>query len=432
MGAQGLSQRRMSPDLSVGVFDYFGAPVEDLKNANSFGLIPEESKDLYRVQYLYLMVFGNEQSSTDYGGIQVRSSTYLYLEDGRVPVKFQRVMQRCAHRGAHAFDSSLGQPGTVRSKNADRIYGGGGGEWGDGGGYLSGFTPVENGADYRNWEVEPVGSAQGKPSGAQPGVIRWTTEVYLEVEGTKYADLSGVGQGIADPYHLTQHDVPPKPPEEAQQTWWEVTFNQAKGSYDIHPPGDTASKERAKQLHGKDVYLNGLKIGTVTTDGRVWLKKEYQNGSPYRGRYSKSAITRLTAAKPQSIRGTSENPGKIAKVDESPGAVHLGTKQFRPDDWDPVDADDVDPFREVEPGSPGETVYLLSLPEDVEDATRQEVRQDQEIDRHLGYSNPPYSDSYSQMWAWPGFRSIVEHGRVRTPGPDEDGQGSLGDYGGGA
>lgn len=421
MGAQGLAQRRSSPDLSVEPSDYFGRPVDSFQNADAFGLVPSPEKDLYRVQYLYLLVYGNEQSSTDYGGIQVRGSTHLYLEDGRVPIKFQRVMQRAAHRGAFLFDSSL----------EEGIYGGGGGNWSDGGGYLSGFTPVENGADYRNWEVEPVGSAQGRPAGAQPGVIRWTTEIYLECEGTQYADLSGVGQGIADPYNVVEHEVPPDEPVEAQQEWWEVTFGEKRNSYDIHPPGRSASKERAKNLHGKDVYLNGLKIGTVTTDGRVWLKKKYADGDTYRGQHSKESVTAKTAAKPQSIRGTTENPGKLAKIDESPTAVHLATAQARPDDFDPVDPDEVDPDRGVQPGDPGGVVYLLSLPDDPAGPTRQECRQDQEVIRHLGYSDPPYSHTYAEMWKWPGFRSIVEHGVVRTPVEDsDDEQGGLDEFGG--
>jgi len=422
MGAQGLAERRLSPDLTVDPEDYFGRDPSQLRNADVFGLEPEPGKDLYRVQYLYLLVFGNERSSTDYGGIQVRASTHLYLEDGMPPTrKFQKVMQRAAHRGAFLFDSSL----------EESIYGGGGGAWSDGGGYLSGFTPVENAHDYRNWEVEPVGTAEGKPAGAQPGVIRWTTEVYLECEGTNYADLSGVGQGICDPYSLVQHEEPPSEGVEAQQEWWEVTFNDSRDSYDIHPPGRTASKDRAKELHSKNVCLNGLKIGTITTDGRVWLKKEYANGDTYRGDHSKQSVTSKTAAKAQSIRGTTENPGKIAKIDESPSAIHLATAQARPDDFDPVDPDEVDPDREVVPGAPGGTVFLLSLPDDPDDPTRQECRQDQEMIDHLGYSDPPYEHTYAEMWKWPGFRNVAEHGLVTwAEERRDDDQAGLDGFGG--
>ena len=421
---QGMQSRRSAVDLTVEPSDYFGVPVEKLRNADTFGIERTGEQDLYRVQYLYLMVFGNENSSTDYGGIQVRAQTYLYLDEGTVPArKFQRVMQRCAHRGAFLFDSGLQHP----------VYGGGGGEWSDGGGYLSGFTPVENGGEYRNWEVEPVGSAEGKPAGAQPGVIRWTTEIYLEVDGTKYADLSGVGQGIADQYNLVEHDEPPTEGIEAQQEWWEVTWNDSRGSYDIHPPGRTASKDRARRLHEKDVYLNGLKIGSITTDGRVWLKKQYADryDGTYSGNHSKRSVTSNTSATGQSIRGTNENPGKLAKVDESPGAVYLATAQFRPDDFDPVDPDEVDVDREIVPGSSGGTIYLLSLPDDATDPTRTECRQDQEVIRHLGYSEPPYSHTYAETWQWPGYRSIAEHGGVvwRRGDPDDDQQ-SLDSFGG--
>lgn len=399
--------------MSVREAEYFGRPVDQLENADTFGLKPSPEKDLYRVQYLFLLVFGNDsdvnRTDTDYGGIQVRASTYLYLEDGRVTTKYQRILQRIAHRGAYLFDSSIQHPN----------YGGGGGEWSDGGGYLSGFTPVENGNDYRNWEVEPVGSDEGRPAGITPGKIEWTTELYLEVDGTKYAELSGVAQGIGDPYSVVEHSTPPAPAVEAQQEWWEVTFNGAKGSYDLHPEGRSASKDRAKRLAGKDVMLNGLKIGEITSDGRAYLKKEYAGGDTYRGRHSKQSITSRTAAEPQSIRGSADNPGKIAKVDESPRAVYLATAQARPDDFDPVDPDEVDPDREVRPGTRGETVYILSLP-DPEESTRQEARQDDKEIRHMGFSEPPYSHSYTEMWEWPGFRPIVEYGRVRTPADERD------------
>lgn len=416
---QGFETRRTTVDLSVEPADYFGRPVRQLSNADLFGLRPAPEKDLYRVQYLFLMVFGNSDSPTDYGGIQVRAKTYLYLEDGTVNLKMQKIMQRAAHRGAYLFDSPLEHP----------TYGGGGGNWGDSGGYLDGFEPVEMGGEYRNWEVEPVGSAEGKPTGAQPGRIDWTTEIYLEVnDAGEYANLSGVAQGVSNPYRVKEHYEPPTQPVEAQQEWWEVTFNDAKGSYDIHPPGRSASKARAKRLHEKSVYLNGLKIGSVTVDGRVWLKKQYQNGLTYRGDNSKESVVERTEAAPQSIRGTSENPGKLAKIDESPRAVHLATAGAR-EDFDPVDPDEVDPDRLIIEGDEGGSVYLLTLP-DLDDPTTQECRQDDQLIRHLGYSEPRYSHNFAETWNWPGFRSIAEHGAILRPEDyyTDDDQTGLGSF----
>lgn len=436
MGAQSLGERRSNPDLSVHPANYFGRDPSELKNADAFGIEPAPEKDLYRVQYLYLMVFGSDRprieaseasdkdgfgdEASDYGGIQVRASTHLYLEDGRVPIKLQRVIQRTAHRGAFLFDSGIEHP----------VYGGGGGEWG-GGGYLSGFTPVENNSEYANWEIEPVGSAEGRPAGSQPGVIRWTTEIYLEVEGTQYADLSGVAQGIGDPYQLVEHDVPPEEPVEAQQEWWQFSenFNNARNAYQIAPPAYSAGRERGKKLRGKTVHINGLPIGEVDKEGRVWLKKEYQGGNTYRGDYSREGVLETTPATPQSLA----LGRKIAKVDESPGAVYLATASARPDDFDPVDPGEVEIEREVQPGSPGGRIYLLSLPEDVEDPTRQECRQDEEKISHLGYSDPPYAHTYAEMWRWPGFRPVAEYGWIETPADRrEDGQTGLDEHDGGS
>lgn len=422
---QRLAERTHDPDLSVSEREYFGVDVDEIENANSFGLVPAEGKDLYRVQYLYLMVYGNAQSSTDYGGIQLRASTYLYLRNGRVPTKLQRVMQRIGHRGAHLFNSPI----------QESFYAGGGGSWADaGGGYLDGFTPVESGAEYRNWEVEPVGSAEGRPTGTQPGVIQWTLEIYLEDEGlpnwggpktgANKADLSGLAQGVADPYDLTRHE---QDEIEAQQSVWELSenFNQARGSYQIAPPGYSASRRRSQELHGKNVYLNGLNIGELDVEGRVWLKKEYQGGDTYRGQHSRASIIDKTAATPQALR----LGGNVYKIDESPASIHLVTAAAKPEDFDPVDPDEVDPGLEVVPGG---VIWLLSLPDSPGDATRQMCRQDQEIIRHLGYSTPPYQHSYDAMWKWPGFRPIAEYGTITRPGGlDDEDQETLDDVGGG-
>jgi len=423
MQPQGLAERHTTVDLSVNPADYFGAPVEEIGNARAFGLAPRPETDLYRVEYLYLLVFGNDgdqnRTSTDYGGIQVRASTHLWLKEGSVPMGLQRVMQRTAHRGANFFDSSIEEP----------IYGGGGGNWADGG-YLSGFTPTENSYPYQNWEVEPVGSSEA--AGETPGKIEWTTEVYLEVEETNYAVLSGTGQGIGNPWQVDTREVPPSEPVEAQDEWWEMSWNPSQskyGAYDIHPPGRSASKQRAKKLHEKDVHLNGVKIGNMTTDGRVYLAKRYADrfGGSYAGSYSRQYILDNTPATPQAIAAGR----KIAKYDESPGAIHLATKQARPDDFDPVDPDDVDVDREVREGSPGGSVPILTIPEP-SDAWELECRQDKEHIRHLGYSTPPYAHEIGVEWKWPGFRPIEQHGSVTTAEDlRDDDQGSLDGFGGG-
>jgi hypothetical protein len=423
MGAQGLGQRRNSPDLSVDLQDYFGADPREIDNSALYGLTRGTDADLYRVEYLFLAVFGNdaEDEEGEYGGAQVRSSAYLYLVDGAVPTDLQRVMQRIAHRGAFLFDSSIEEP----------IYGSGGGDWADGGGYLTGFTMWESGASYRNWEVEPVGSAEGRPRGVTPGKIEWTTELYLEVSSSDpkqksdYAQLSGVGQGVANPWTLDVSRTPPREGVEAQQEWWRIgdTINEARNAYQIAPPGRTQSRERAKELSGKTVYVNGTPIGTVIQDGRVFLKREYAAGPSYRGDYSREGLISQTPATPSALA----KGRKIAKVDESPGAVYLATAQARPESFDPVDPDEVDPDRRVQRGQPGGTTRTVGLREP-ESPTLQECRQDQQVIRHLGYSSPVYTHEYAEMWKWPGFRSIEERGHIERPADRrEDGQTGLDD-----
>jgi len=434
-GAQGLEQRRRQPDLSVDETDYFGAPVSMIQNADGFGLRPNPQKDLYRVQYLYLLVFGNERSSTDYGGIQVRASTHLYLEDGQVPISLQRIMQRAAHRGAHLFDSP----------REEAIYGGGGGEWSDGGGYLSGFTPVENSHEYRNWEVEPVGvpetgDVDTKPRGTTPGRIRWTTEVYLEARGTEYADLSGVAQGISNPYRLREIEEGGTPSVDIPGVKWEIGWEQSRrggnGEYYVRPPTDRSNASRryvSGAGAGKTVRVNGQPIGSLDGKGRVWLHPEYGRGDglTWGDNYSREGLVEETAATYQALR----DGGVLYQTGETEHYVDLVTARDKPDGWQEADHSEVPVELEAQEGVEGGVIRLLALA-DTEEPTTQACRQDDEIIEHLGFSSPPYRHIYAEMWEWPGFRPIAEHGRVVTPADlrdDDDGasQAGLDDYGGG-
>jgi hypothetical protein len=426
MGAQALRQRRNQPDRSFDEQTYFGAPIDNIDNADTFGLVPEPDTDLYRISYLYLMVFGNDSEAesiqsggqqyqidtdnSDYGGIQVRGQTYLHLREGAVPTRLQRVIQHAAHRGANLFDTGV----------QESIYSG----------YLTGFNAVENAGEYRNWEVEPV--ARREARGATPGKIEWTTEIYLEAneaDPDEYAALSGVGSGIADPWSLREHHEAGEPPVSAQQEIWklgEQGFNQAKNAYQVSPPGGTQARQRSRNLHRKTVYINGLPVGSLDKRGRTWLKKEYSDrfGLTYRGDHSRESLLENTVATHQALRVG----GNLYKVDESPEAVYLVTARAKPDDFNPVDPEDIDPEREVQPGTPERTYKILAV-QQPEESTRIECRQDQQIIRHLGYSTPIYDHEIQNMWAWPGFRPVEEYGNITTPEDDRDeGQAGLDEF----
>lgn len=397
------TSNRTSVDLSVDKRDYFGVDPSQTVNARDYGLVSVPERDLYRVSYLFLQLWGDSSPShsTGYGGFQVRANTYLWLSEGRVDPKLQKAMQKVAHRGAYLFNSGVAVPAYD--------------------GWLNGFNPAEDGREYRNWEVEPVGRAEART--AQPGRTDWTFEAYLEVDAdasasptqvkNTYADLVHTAQGVGNPWELLEI----RKEVEAQQEFWEVTWNPSQGSlgaYDIHPPGRSQSKERAKRLHEKTVYLNGYKIGNITTDGRVWLAKEYdtQSGEKWGDNWSKKGLrNELRSVHAQSIRAG----GKLAKVDESPSAVYLATKDARGEDFDPVDPNEVDPDREIVEG----TVRELRV-QDPEAPMRIEVRQDEMVGSSskfpFGKINPGERFTISaDGYKWPGYRTIAEAGVITTP-----------------
>lgn len=413
-GGQFLARQTSPARLDVDPSAYFGAHPDGARNAGAFGVRRDPNKDqeLCRVSYLYLLVFSTEYGSTEYGGMQLRAETHLWLEDGSVPVRLQKILQRTAHRAAYVFDSATETP----------AYGAN--EWASG--YLSGFDPWENGHDYENWEVEPV--ARGEVHNP-PGVIDWSTEIYLEVDGLEYADLSGVATGLADPWRVEEWETDGQAAVDIPSTKWHIGFEDSWGDYFARPePGTQASSRYLKDGAGggKDVYINGLKVGSLGPKARVRINPEYQigDGLEYRGSWSREGLVQETVATYQAIR----RGGRLYQTGETEDEVHLVTARAKPDGWESADPDSVPVDLEARAGEPSRLVRRLRL-DQPEDPTRIIGKEDREVISHMGLSTPPWQHDVGEMFRWPGFVQVMPW-NVKDDGRDGD-QSGLDDYGGG-
>lgn len=425
MEGQRLSTPANRTDLSVDPAEYFGVDPELVENADLFGIEPdpdEGATDLYRVSYVFLLVFGNDDSDTEYGGMQLRAETSLYLDRGAVAVPLQKIIQRAAHRAASMYDTDI---------ETHRYGSQAAGRWGDG--YLDGFNPIENSFSYENWEVEYI-SGQEADTAGQPGQIIWTTEIYNEVEKTDYAELAGKASGIADPW---THSVTVEEGREAITVpgfKWRIGYQASKGdgSYVIEPPAYSSARDRYREGagQGKLVYVNGRPVGQIEPKGRVWLKPEYsRNPNVWRQgdmvRWSREGLVDETAATYQALR----RGGVLYQVGEDEDGVYLRSARALPEGYRPSDPDEVAPDLEVQSGRPPREIHLLGL-QDVETPMPCEAREDREVIDKMGFSNPVYRHDVPTMFRWPGFRNVEPH-QVETPGGDlGEGQSSLDDFDG--
>jgi hypothetical protein len=398
--------------IDVDPEDYYGIPPAEADNAATVGLRRRAGRELHRVSYLFLLVFGADDSATGYGGMQLRAQTFIWLPHGNAPsTRLQRHIQNAAHRAAYQFDSSVET--TAYGEN----------HWASG--YLSGFDPWENGYTYANWELEPV--SRGEVHTA-PGVVDWSTEIYLEVDKTDYADLSGVATGLTYPWTHNEVTEEGKEAVHIPPTKWEIGYQESRNDYVVRPQGRTnaASRYVSGAGAGKTVYVNGLKIGGLGPKGRVWLNPEYGRGDglEYRGSHSRHGlIEKSTDATPQALR----RGGVLYQTGETEDAVYLRTKRALPDDYQAADPDTVPVDLEVKAGRPGVTRHFLTL-DDPSDALLVDCREDREVIRHLGRSNAPYQHPLSDAFRHPGFREIQLDDVEPTGG---GGQQHTDDYGDG-
>lgn len=417
---QRLQRKVEAPDLGVSLEEYFGAHPDEARNTEYFGVTrdPRKEQELYRVSYLFLLVFGsNDQDKimdNEYGGMQLRAECFLWAEDGQIPIRMQKIVQNVAHRAAHCFNSSVAHRGYAM-----------------GPGYLEGFDPWEAGAEYDNWEIEPVGRSEVHNP---PGVIDWTTEIYLDVDTQKleYAQLSGVGSGLASPYQTRQVSEPGEPAVDIPSTKWHIGFEDAWGDYYARPePGTKASSRYLEDGAGggKEVLVNGLKVGSLGPKGRVRINPEYQRGDGFThgDNHSRAGlIAKSDDATPQALR----KGGRLYQTGETENEVHLVTARAKPEGWSSADPDQVPVDLEASSGREAREFAVMSVQEPDEPILI-DCRQDREVIKHLGYSDGDWTVSVGGEFRHPSFREVRPHHIDRDEPDRDDGQAGLDSYGGG-
>lgn len=179
----------------------------------------------------------------------------------------------------------------------------------------------------------------------------------FEVLVSENSRVRGQATGFFDPFGIKQkRRVKPT----AGQEVWNLSYNNSRESYQVTAPPRSRSSQRAKQISGKAAYVNGKRVGDVTSDGRVWIKKSYQsNDQRYRGMVSREFLVNNTDATYSAIR----DGGNLYKTRETDSSIYFVTAKAKPADFNPVDADEIDPSAT---GEVIETRTDLVLEEDVE------------------------------------------------------------------
>jgi len=353
---------------------YLGRPLGDYERESlrEHGLDPDGGP-LTRHSYLYSVDYpintgGPRGDGSEWGKIEIRARVWTYstaLSNG-----LSTVVEQTAHRAASCFNTSK--------------------VTGSYSGYLDGFYPQNAEDEWEDpttsWEGEVVGGAGALD--AQAGRIDWNVEVYAE--GGR---LSGVAQGLASPWTTETTNEERQPPREE----FRILYQEARDEYEIRAAPGTNQQERAETvLPGKSVYINDKPIGTWRkARGSAALKKEYTRPPTLNGRkvYDRERLVEDTQATYQALGGTSANPGKLYKVEETDKAVYLVTARRRPDVWEPTDPEDIDPDAESEV----RTTHRLVL-RTPSAASAISCRRDEQVIRLLGLSMPPWSADVSRGW----------------------------------
>jgi hypothetical protein len=353
---------------------YLGRPLGDYERESlrQHGLDPDGGP-LTRHSYLFSVDYpintgGPRGDGSEWGKIEIRARVWTYsqtLSNG-----LSTVVEQTAHRAASCFNTSK-----VTGSYA---------------GYLDGFNPQNPEDEWEDpstsWEGEVVGGAGALD--AQAGRVDWNVEVYDE--GGR---LSGVAQGLASPWTTETTTEERQPPREE----FRILNQEARDEYEIRAAPRTNQQERAKTvLPGKSVYINDKPIGTWRkARGSAALKKEYTRPPTLNGRkvYDRERLVEDTQATYQALGGTSANPGKLYKVEETDKAVYLVTARRRPDVWEPTDPEDIDPDAESEVRTTQRLV--LRTPSA---ASAISCRRDEQVIGLLGISMPPWSADVSRGW----------------------------------
>lgn len=229
---------------------------------------------------------------------------------------------------------------------------------------------------------EAVSAREVEQKGYGLGVPWFEVEAYDE-EG----NLEGYADGFLNPFTtettIEEWQTGAEPP---QQEIWRVRTGLKRnrgtgGQWEIGPTASTKASKRVRSdsVVGKDVYIGPFRIGTVTSRGTVWLRREYgERGGEYD---DKATIISRSGIPSQAL----QKGARLYKYRETDSSIHLSTTR-PPTGYQPVDPEAVDPNAVgVETGSEQITEILL----DDYEPTQFTVETDDDAGRLLGLYNPP-------------------------------------------
>lgn len=286
-------------DTVSGLADDLGLPF-DLFAARP-GEIPDDT-GIVRYQYSTIFEYFTSRKSddTDIGQVQFRTVLYTLSEPSD---RVKSYLKGINHLRLHTLFNS-----------------------GEYDGYMDGFDFISRD---KNEETNVVAARDELPATGL-GVPTFSTEVYDD-DG----ELVGYSKGYSMDFGVHEEEVT-KGDDAPQETWRIRSLNKARNEYEVSPKPNTPARKRAKASKGKIAHINGMPVGSLTSRGTFWLRKEHK--SPSRATYqSRNQIIGNTGTPYQAVSKGS----KLYKVNETSNGLFFST--VKPRNFNEVAAEEVDP-----------------------------------------------------------------------------------------
>lgn len=282
-------------DAVTDVADDIGVPL-DYFTSRPADLPDDAGVIRYQHSTVYDFVEGSSPPGepTPIGSVQFRTAFYTLTSPSD---EVKRHIQHINHRRLHTLFNS--------------------GVYDD---YMEGFNFFEGGVDADHTEEDrPVAADEIPPTGL--GVPNFSVEVYDD-DG----DIVGHAKGYSMDFGVNEQQVrsPDAPRGEVWRLGAERSSDQRR---ELRPEGGTPAKDRAKNIAGKDVYVNGIRIGAVVKN----------RGMAFMSQARRRDIVEYTGTPWQALQeGT-----KFYKVRETPTELVFSTTkptgftEERPENIDP-------------------------------------------------------------------------------------------------
>lgn len=284
-------------DAVSSVADDIGVPIDQFTSRPAD--LPDDAGAM-RYQHATIYEFSQKSGSagpsdpTPIGHVQFRTTFYTLTPPSD---EVKRYLRDVNHRRLHTL---------FNTKTYD--------------GYMDGFNFFNGGIDADHTEEDrPVVADEIPATGL--GVPNFSVEVY-DSDG----DIIGHAKGYSLDFGVEQEHV--QAPDAPRGEVWRLGAERASDQRrELRPEGDTPQKDRAKNIAGKDVYVNGIRIGQVVQSrGMAWMSKSRRQD-----------IIDYTGTPHQALQAGT----KFYKVRETAGELVFSTK--KPQGFTEEDPENIDP-----------------------------------------------------------------------------------------